>query len=254
MGMFDIFTNNTPAPAPGADPAAPLAPAPVTPPGSTIPAPVDPAAPGQGVVPGSAAVPAAATEPESPLDTFKDLWQPVPVDPNSPAPPTPAAPLTAEQVQTAVSKASFTQAVTPEQMQAIGQGGEAAQQAFSAAMNSVAQQVMVQSTMVNNKLTEKAVATALAAQSAELPQMLREQQSTAHLNDTSKLFSNPAIQPVVQATQSQLLQKFPNATPAEITQMTQDYITAMGEQFAPKPASNPGESTTDWDLFTQGQV
>jgi hypothetical protein len=241
MGIFDIFQspNNAavaPPPAQG-QPAVP----------GNIPPPADPAAPGQGVVPASAvAAPAVPAAPESPLDTFKDLWEPVPVDPNAVAPVV-DVPLTAEQVQTAVAKANFSQAITPEQLAAIGQGGEAAQQAFSAAMNAVAQQVMVQSTMVNNKLTEKAVETALSKQSAEIPQMLRKQQSTAHLNDTSELFSNPAIQPVVQATQTQLLQKFPNATPAEITQMTQDYIQAMGEQFAPKPAANPND--TDWGSF-----
>jgi hypothetical protein len=242
MGMFDIFTNTAPTNA--APPAAPAGP-----PGVNIPPPADPAAPGQGVVPASATVPAPAPAvPDSPLSPYKDLWEPVPVDPNSPTPPAPTE-LTAEAVQTAVAKANFSQAITPEQLTAIGQGGEAAQTAFSEALNAVAQQVMVQSTMVNNKLTEKAVATALEAQSAEIPQLLRKQASTAHLNDTSELFSNPAIQPVVQATQTQLLQKFPNATPAEITQMTQDYIKAMGEQFAPKPPSDPNEQ--NWDTFLQ---
>jgi len=246
MGMFDIFTNTQPT---NAAPAVPVQPVPGQPvPAGNIPPPPDPAVPGQGVVPASATVPATPTEPESPLDAFKDLWEPIPVDPNSPTPTAPAE-LTAEQVQTAVAKANFAQAITPEQLTAIGAGGEAAQKAFADAMNTVAQQVMVQSTMVNNKLTEKAVATALEQQSAEIPQMLRKQASTAHLNDTSDLFSNPAIQPVVQATQAQLLQKYPNATPLEITTMTQDFIKAMGEQFAPKPPADPNEQ--DWDSFLQ---
>jgi hypothetical protein len=249
MGMFDIFTNSQPtnvAPPQGV-PGVPGAPAPAQVQPGNIPAPADPAAPGQGVVPASAANAAAVPrEPESPLDTFKDLWEPVPIDPANPVPAAPQ-PLTAEQVQAAVAKANFAGAVTPDQMAAINQGGEAAQVAMAAMMNSVAQQVMVQATMVNNKLTEKAVATALEAQKAEIPGMLRKQQSTSHLNDTSALFSNPAIKPVVEATQAQLLQKFPNATPAEITTMTQDYIQAMGEQFAPPPPSNPNEQ--DWSTF-----
>jgi len=240
MGMFDIFTNNTATNAAAPAPGTPV------PPGN-IPPPTTPAAPGQGVIPEPvAAVPATPTEPESPLDTFKDLWEPIPVDPNAPKPAAPQE-LTAEQVQQAVAKANFSKAITPEQLAAIGQGGEAAQTAFAEAMNTVAQQVMVQATVVNNKLTQKAVETALEKQSAEIPSMLRAQASTAHLNDTSDLFSNPAIQPVVQATQAQLLQKFPNATPAEITTMTQDYITAMGEQFAPKPPADPNEQ--NWDNF-----
>jgi hypothetical protein len=242
MGIFDIFTNTQGTNAAQAPPQQQVNGQP-----GNIPPPSDPAMAGQGVVPQSAAVaPVAPQVPDSPLDTFKDLWEPVPVDPNSSTPPV-SAPLTAEQVQEAVSKANFAGQITPEQMNSISAGGVEAQQAFTEAMNSVAQQVMVQSTMVSNRLTEKAVAEALDKQTASIPQMLRKQASTAHLNDTSEIFSNPAIQPVVQATQAQLLQKFPHATPAEITTMTQDFIQAMGEQFAPKPVANPND--TDWSSF-----
>ena len=261
MGILDIFKS---APAPAVTPAStPASGAPVNPANPQAPgavavpaAPIQPGniqplkdapAPGNGVVPGSTTpTPAEPKVPESPLDQFKDLWQAVPVDANSPTPAVPAE-LTAEQVQQAVSKASFTESITPEQLTAIAAGGEEAQKAFTEAMNSVAQQVMVQATMVSNKLTERAVSAALEKQNALIPEMLRKQASTAHLNDTSELFSNPAIQPVVQATQAQLLQKFPNATPLEITTMTQDFIVAMGEQFSPKASTDSND--TDWSNF-----
>jgi hypothetical protein len=248
MGMFDIFTNNNTNAA--QQPAAPAAAQPGQPiqPGNFPPnaGAVDPANPQ--VPPGTvAAAQPVPTVPDSPLSQYEKLWEPVPVDPNNPIPDAPL-PLTAEQVQKAVANANFSQAITPDHMTAISEGGETAQAAMSEVMNAVAQQVMVQATMVGNKLTEKAVAEALEKQKNDLPQMLREQATTAHLTDTNPIFNNPAIAPVVESAKGAFLQKFPNATPAEITTMTQDYILAMGEAFAPNaPDLAPGEQ--DWTKF-----
>lgn len=251
--MFDIFTQTPAAPA-----AAPTA---VPVPGQPVPGtPVEPGMipPGAGVTdPNNSTIPLTVTEPvvaepdkpELPLDQFKTLWDDVPIDPNAPKPAVPAV-LKAEDIQKAVANANFTQAITPEQLTAIGKGGEEAQQAFTEAMNLVAQQVMVQATLVGSKITNSAVAKAIELERDKIPQMLREQATTAHLTDTNPLFDNPAIKPIIEQTKAQLLAKNPSATPAEITQMTQDFILAMGEAFAPKvPDLAPGE--TDWTKFVE---
>jgi len=243
MGMFDLFTAkpDTPPAAPAGEP---------TPPGA-IPPPTVTGEPGQGTVPNLLPdSPAAGTVPDSPLAPYEKLWEDVPTDPNNPAPQA-TPPLEAGDVQKAVDKANFAPTVTPEQMQAITGGGEEAQAAFMGALNEVARKVMVQSTMVNNKLTEKAVQEALARQATELPGMLREQAVSDHLATTNPLFQNPAVAPVVEATKAQLLQKFPNATHAEITEMTQNYIIAMGESFAPQTVDS-AEAGEDWAKFLQG--
>lgn len=251
--LQSIFGNNAPQ-----QPAAPATPA------------VDPSQqqqqavpPQQGNIPATPAVvtdpnnptapvtpPATEAVPENPLDSYKALWDTPPVDKDNPAPAEPQ-PLTAEQLQQAVSKANFSNSITPETLQAISAGGEDATTAFASAMNEVAKQVMVQATLVNNKLTEKAVADAVAKQQATIPDLLRQQAAATHAKDTNPIFNNPAIKPIVEATQSQLLQKFPNATPAELTKMTQDYITAMGSAFAPQEAvnNNSGTGEVDWDAF-----
>lgn len=198
-----------------------------------------------GVVPAQV-VPAEAA-PHSPLDDFKNLWENAPN--NSESTPNQPVPLDAAQVQKAVANTNFAAGITPETLAAITAGGEGAGEAFMNAMNSMARDVMVQSTMVGNKLTEKAVADAIAAQQASLPELVRSQQATSHLVDTNPLFTNPAIAPVVEATQAQLLQKYPNATPAEITTMTQNYITQMGAAFAPAEVVNGAEAGTDWEAF-----
>lgn len=250
-----IFGNNqqpaAPAatnPAPAADPSQQQQAAVPTQQGNIPAAPtvtVDPNNPAAPVTPAP-----VENKVESPLDGFKNLWDTAPVDPNNPEPAKPQ-PLTAEQVQKAVAGANFSNAITPETLAAITAGGEDATAAFSTAMNEVAKQVMVQATMVNNKLTEKAVNEAVTTQQAKLPELLRQQAASNHLKETNPLFDNPAIKPVIEATQSQLLQKFPNATHAELTKMTQDYINAMGNAFAPQDTVNNNSSSAepDWDAF-----
>ena len=198
-----------------------------------------PAAPAEGS--------AQDTVDNNPLAQFADLWDTKPTDPAQSAQP---QELSQEAVAKSMAKVNFSNAISPDQLAAIGEGGEAAQQAFAQALNSVAQQVMVQSTLINNKLTDQAVQQALEAQKAQLPSLLRQQAAADHLKTTNPLFSNPAVKPVMEATQQQLLAKYPNATQAELTQMTQDYITAMGEAFAPKaPVNNNEGNEPDWSTF-----
>lgn len=188
--------------------------------------------------------------PADPLAPFADMWKSEPAAPGEQ--PTGLG-LTQEAVQGIVSKTDFSKVISPEALVNIAQGGEAAQAAFAQAMNQVAQHVMVQSTMVNNKLSEQQIERAIQAQLSKLPQTLRQQSSSDHLKSTNPLFSNPAIKPVVEATHAQILQKFPNATHAEVTKMTQDYILAMGAAFAPPQVvnDNSGEGNTDWSKFLE---
>lgn len=251
MSFLDIFSSSTPAPE-----AAPVAAPVAAVPGQLTPAPGQPGniAPLTGVAPDGqvAAVPAAIVPvetqvPDSPLDPFKTLWEDVPIDPNAPVETAPVE-LTAEAVQKVMEGANFVPQITDDQRAAIVAGGEGAQEAFNAALNSVAQQVMTQATLVGNKLSERQIQVAIDKHMATIPELLRKQGSTEHLRTTNPIFENPAVKPIIDATQAQLLQKFPQASHAEITKMTQDFILAMGESFAPPTETLvPGE--TDWGSF-----
>ncbi len=248
MSIFDIFKQDaTPAPAPTV-PAATTTPA--APPTVAIPEPKVVADPNNPTVPAQAA-PVDDITPKTPLDEFSGLWDTVKVKEGDEAP-KPPAPLTQEELQKAVAKADFSSAVSPEMLTQIAAGGEEAQTAFSQAMNAVAQKVMVQSTLVNNKLTEQTVSRLRKEYETELPELLRQHATTNHMKDANPLFSSPAIKPVIAATQAQLQTKFPEATAAQITEMTENYIKAMGEAFAPKPAA--ASNTTggqDWSKFLE---
>jgi len=249
MGLFDLFTS---APAQQQQPAQqsaqqqqpPTAAAPGNIPDQTTSATqANQATAPNGVVPAGAS--------DSPLEQFKDLWNTAHVDGKEGAANKQQAPtITPEALQQVVSKVDFSKTLTPDMLAKVAAGGEDAQSAFAQAMNQVAQQVMIQSTLVNNKLTEQAVAAAIANQQASIPELLRTQAASDHLKTTNPLFSNPAVKPIIEATQAQLIQKFPQATPAELTKMTQDYILAMGNAFAPQtPVNSNGPQEVDWEAF-----
>ena len=246
--MFDIFTKNAePAPvAPTVPVTSVQAPTPTAAEPGNIPPTVDPNAP--------PATPIAPTvEPvkpvdDSPLAAFSTMWDDVP---NKDGEPTPMVkPLDPAKLQEAVAKADFASTVSQENLAAIQAGGDEAAAAHISSMNQVAQTVMNQSLLASNKMIEQAIEQVNKSWEAKLPEILKKQNLNESLVTSNPLFKNPAIKPIMEATQSTLAAKYPNATVAELNTMTQDYIKAMGEAFAPKPVTTTSpEADMDWDRF-----
>lgn len=242
MSIFDMFK---PAP------VAPVAPTPGNIPAPTAQVAITEGSEPNGVVPVTP-VPAEPVIPAAPLDKFKDIWDTVPTDPNAPAP-VEATPLTASSLQAMMKDKDFTQNIDPATLADIAEGGDKATAALPAILNAVAQQVMVQSTLVNNKLTEKAVSEATAAAEAAIPDLLRQQTASNHLRESNPAFSNPVLKPFIESSQAQFMIKHPNATPAELTAMTTQLMGAIQETFAPPaPVDKIAENETDWNKFLGG--
>jgi len=243
MGLFDMFM-------PPANPAA-------TPPPELTPAnpgniPLNtgaaaPTAPGtetNGIVP---VVPAVPDIPDSPLAEFEKLWEPIAIKATPDGKP---ATLDPARLQEVIGKASFTQAVTPDNLAKIQAGGEEATVALMETLNAVARQTITQSTLAANKMIEQAVTNMKTETDAAIPDLIRQQTLASNLKADDPIFSNPAVKPIMEATQAQLAGKFPDATPNELMEMTKRYITAMGEAFAPKaPAINGVPQNQDFSKF-----
>lgn len=257
MSLFDMFSQPAPQPAvpAAANLAQPVTPAPTPvqpgnlPQGSGVPVtPVVGAEP-DGITP----APATPAEPVSPMGEFEKLWEPVATPEGGPAAP---QKLDAAKLQEIVSKATLTNSIPAETLTAITAGGEGAQEALLVALNSVAQTTLMQATLASNKITEQAVATAIAAQQAGIPELIRTQSAAAQLRTDNPLYSNPAVTPVIQAVEQQLAAKNPDATPQELTTMAKSFVSAMAESFAPIPASDPlsaaSAQDTDWNKFLAG--
>lgn len=196
-----------------------------------------------GTVPGAAP---AENVSDNPMAQYEGLWD---TDPNAP----PAIDTTGgfqevdpTKLQGIVSKASFTNGITPEMKASIVAGGEPAVEAFTQALDTVARQVMTHATLTANQMAKKAVESSVASQQANLPNMLKQH----NVLNANPLFSNPSIKPVADAVQQQLAAKFPDSSADDIATMTQDFIITMGEQFAPKPATPAGEQEEfDFNTF-----
>ena len=256
MSIFStLFGGGTPAPA---TPAA-ATPAPATAqPGANQPGQIPPATTAAtNATPGTApngVIPEGATAtPASPLDQFNDLWKPS----ENNGEPQPLINVDPKALADAAKKTDFTKMISPEQLSAIGQGGEAAVQAFAQAMNSVAQGVYAQSAFATTKIVQQAVNKAREQFQAELPAHVKKLNVSENLRGENPAFAHPAASPILGALEIQLTQKHPNASAGEITQMAKQYLeTFAGAINAPKAAAE-AEATrkaanskeTDWNSF-----
>lgn len=250
---FDAFSRIFGAKqAPQVQPAAPQ-PAPTNDPRRNNPAATQTAATGQtdanGVVPpgGADADPNAA----SPLDKYKDLWQPVATDPNAP---TTQQSVDPAKLMEAARKVDFSSALNQETLAKVAGGGDEAIKALLESFNSFGQQVYGQSAVTTARIVEQAVSQARDQFISEIPTVIKNQGARNKVFDDNPAFKHPAIAPMIDAQVQQLAQKFPKASPAELTSMAKDHLQAMAALIAPPKANGSADSKTgdqgvDWDSY-----
>jgi hypothetical protein len=194
-------------------------------------------------------VPEQPQQVESPLDQFKDIWQPVEnqSDPNAPL-----LNVDPKKLAEASRKTNFAGMINPQLMEKIQQGGPEATQAFAAAMNQVAQGVYAQSAFASSKIVEAAVAKAKQQLIAEMPNQFKRQQVSDTLRSENPVFNHPAASPILSAVERQLSMKFPNAQPSEISGMAKQYITNFANAVSPQQQTEnkkSGKNDEDWSNF-----
>jgi hypothetical protein len=198
-------------------------------------------------------------EQPSPMEQFKDLWQPPKTDPNNPSPESNVG-FDPQKMMEAAAKVDFSKVIAPEDLQKIAAGGNDAVQAFASALNKTSQQVFVQSTIVTQRLIEKAQADTRAEVMREVSGLIREQNLSDNFANDNPAFQNPALQPVIQALQKQLSEKYPKASTGELQKLAKDYLTGAAELIIPKQQnsgtgqSGKKEASTDWDKYMFGET
>ena len=264
-GIMSMFSNvfgsganaqpnpTAPAPAAAPNPGNPAGPGNIPPAAASTGATTPGAAPNGQIPPTD---PNAPADPATAFAQFDKLWENAPTDPNAP-PSGVFGNVDPKKFMEAAGKIDFSRVVTPEQLQSISAGGEAAQAAFAAALNSVAQGVYAQSAFATTKIVEQALNKSKETFLSELPTHIKKQTVTDSLRAENPIFSNPAVQPIISALEAQMTVKYPNATAPEITQMAKQYVEALGSSFAPKPKALDGgpknkKGETDWSSFLEG--
>lgn len=201
---------------------------------------------------------ASTTEPgdkgtaTSPLDNFKDLWQP----PKDEGQPQPAFAVDQSKIMEAAGKLDFTKLVTSDQVQAIANGGEEAAKAFLQAMNAVSQASFANALTAAVKLNEQALASKEAEFEARLPGAIKSFNIDSSIAQDPVL-SHPAAKPVIGAIAKQIARQYPDASVKEVQEHALTLLREMSgaakadAKTATQPAS---EDTTaagdfDWDAW-----
>jgi hypothetical protein len=175
-----------------------------------------------------------AKAPVSPLDNFAKVWEPTPVDPNKPQP-TPSLP-SPEDYMKAATQIDFTKVIDQETMAKINAGGEGAMQAVIAAMGKMQQQSFGQGLAATQKIVERALKEKETQLATAIPNTVKAANVREQLFEKNAALRHPAVAPMVEVVRSQLQEKYPQASEAQLLEHAQQMILGMGQAFAPAPA------------------
>lgn len=223
----------------------------------TVPSPTTLAS--NGSVP---AIPPAGVGDASPLANFNDLWK---TDPNQNQTNNPSLVpnfnLDPKGLMDAAAKVNFTQHIPPE-LVAKAMSGDAT--AFLEVINKAQQYGFASSAMSSGELIKNSLGSAQnVLRDSVLPAAYRDQQISQALNESSPIFADPAVAPMLGMLKTQFQQKYPTASPQEIASLATQYLGGMstkivqasGGTVTPKgqqPGNNSGfphATETDWTNF-----
>lgn len=179
--------------------------------------------------------------PQSPNVNFGELWKMEPTQ----QPQAPNFKLDPQQLSQVSNNINFARAVNKDDLGKIVQGGEEAVGALMNVLNSVGREIFSTNAQFTSHMTESGYNTAQRAIDTGLPNLVKKQFTQNDLFQANPKLREPALQPLVMAIQSQISQKYPNASPTEVNSMVSQYFTeVVGKSFAPeeKPQSKQDNS------------
>lgn len=207
-----------------------------------------------GVVPGTTDITSPVAK--SGLDQFAELFNTVP--PKDGEGPQPLFNVSIEKIRENAAKQNFAANMTPERIQKMAAGGAEGVAEMMAVINEVAQNAYAHSTLTATRLIEGGLEKGGYAKLDDVKSNIRQSAVDVTLRDSNPIFSHPATAPILETMKSNLLQKFPNASPTEIAAMANQYLTEfigaaqapqVAAQAATKAKATAGE---DWSNFLNG--
>ena len=185
--------------------------------------------------------------PESPNSEFKDLWStPTQQQPNGPNFQLDPAKLSERLQQT-----DFTKSVSRENAAKIMAGGEEGLNAMMDVLNTFGRDVFAKAATFSSNMAESSYQHATTAASRSIPDLVTQQLTQNELFNANPKLRDPALQPMVQAIQSQIRAKHPNATPTEVNGMVNKYFNDhVAKAFAPDQQQSTQKSANTSDDFS----
>lgn len=190
------------------------------------------------------------TEPDnkSPLDQFQDLFDTTTddKDPNKTAQdPNVFYALDPQKLQEAARRQDFTQVENFEELAQSAIQGDV--NSLKTLLNSVTQNAFISAAQLSGDIANRTTSKGLERTNSSLPDQFKSFLSQDSLTQTNEAFKHPAMQPMVNAVRQQVQQKYPEASTKEITEMTNQYLTAVssvfkGEENDPTQRPNPHQA------------
>ena len=166
----------------------------------------------------------SSSKSESPLDMFKDLWQPS-ENQQAPAQESKIFSFDPSKMGESIGKMNFAGSVNPDIMQKALQGDTAA---FGESLNSVARTVFGQSLQLMTNMMEHRFKKHNEGFEAKLPDMMRNWGAGEELN-SNPLFQHPGTRPMLEALKSQIASKHPELPAKEVARTAELYFEQMSE-------------------------
>lgn len=178
-------------------------------------------------------------DPKSPNAEFAELWKIDPKQPNQ----APNFNINPEQLSKVSSTMNFAKSVSKDDLSKIVQGGEEAVGALVNVLNSVGREIFSTNAQFSSHMTEAGYKTAQQSIDRGLPDLVKKQFTTNKLFESNPRLNDPALQPLVLAIQSQISQKYPNASSGEVTAMVDKYFTEVVAKSFGKAGSEIEDAT-----------
>lgn len=208
--------------------------------------------PGSSMQQGGFAPPAGGTAPapqSSPLDGFAELWKTnANSDPTGSEDPftQPLFSTDPAKIREAASQMNFLNAVPPELMQKAMSGNEP--QAFMQVMNVVAQQALATALQVSTQTVEQAGSKIGERFNKTLPGRFKDLQINSS-QPSNPVLSHPAVQPMLSMVRNQIKMSNPDATPQQVNQMAEDYLSKFASALSPEASEPSGQGSNAGDSF-----
>lgn len=123
---------------------------------------------------------------------------------------------------------------------------------FKQALNGFAKQLLLANFFGMAKLTEEGVNKRFADYDKQLEAKLAKDKISSSLNNNPVL-SHPAAKAIREALEAKIMEKYPQATPQEISDFAQQYLVAFSNSLNPalngKPDNKKQEQEVDWANF-----
>ena len=163
---------------------------------------------------------ASNPDPKSPNAEFADLWKMEPTQQNQ----APNFRIDPKQLSQVTGNMDFSKSVSRDDLAKIVQGGEEAVGALVSVLNSVGREIFSTNAQFSSHMTEAGYNTAQQAINQGLPNLVKKQFTQNELFAANPKLRDPALQPLVMAIQSQITQKYPNASAGEVNGMVDKYF------------------------------